>query len=205
MKTLLVALATLLLSLGASADEFKTAADKALAAGEPAAILKALEKEIYRGNIVAAQHLGFLYRDGKHVKQDYALARKWLEVGATHDWKRLKHKRGLAEAQYALGIMLRDGVGGSPDIKLAAKWLHQAAEQGEAQAQVTLAQLHLDGKGIKQDIEQAFVWASIAANWLTEAAKKEAEHIRDLAQKQLNPRQLENAEKLVSTWTAKTL
>ena len=63
----------------------------------------------------------------------------------------------------------------------------------------------MDGKGIKQDIEQAFFWASIAANWLTEAAKKEAEHLRNLAQTQLNPKQLEKAEKLVSAWTPKTL
>ena len=111
MKTLLVALATLLFSLNASADEYQAAADKALAAGEPAAILKALEKEIYRSNLIAARHLGFLYRDGKHVNQDYVKARKWLEVAATHDWKRFKHKRGLADAQYALGMMLRDGVG----------------------------------------------------------------------------------------------
>jgi len=205
MKTILVALATFLLSLSAAAEDYQIAVNKALAAGDTAAIVKALEKEIFRGNIVAAQHLGLLYRDGKQVKQDYALARKWLEVAATYDWKRMKHKRGLADAQYALGMMLRDGVGASPDIKQAAHWLNQAADQGDAQAQLTLAKLHMDGKGIKQDIEQAFVWASIAANWLTEAAKTEAELLRDLAQKQLNAKQLEKAEKLVSAWTPRTL
>jgi uncharacterized protein len=205
MKSLVAAVAALALSLSVYANDFQAATAKALAAGDAAAVVKALEKENYRGNIVAAQQLGLMYRDGNLVPQDHAKARAWLQAAAAPNWKRAWHKSGLAEAQYALGIMLRDGIGGKADAEAAASWFERAAVQGEGQAQLALAHMQLKGSGIKQNIERAFIWASIAAKWLTEAAQKEAEHVRELAQKQLGPKQLEKAETLVSNWTPKTL
>ncbi len=205
MKTIVAAFVALVLAHGAHANDFQAATTKALAAGDAAAVVTALEKETYRGNIVAAQHLGLMYRDGRLVAQDHAKARVWLGTAAAPNWKRAWHKSGMPDAQYALGIMLRDGIGGNTDAKAAATWLERAAVQGDGQAQLALATMQLKGSGIKQNIERAFIWASIAAKWLTEAAQKEAEHIRELAQKQLGPQQLEKAEKVVSNWTPKTL
>jgi TPR repeat protein len=205
MKTIVAAFAALVVVHSAYANDFQAATAKALAAGDAAAVVTALEKETYRGNILAAQHLGLMYRDGKVVSQDHAKARVWLQTAATPKWTRAWHKSGLPDAQYALGIMLRDGIGGKADAKAAASWFERAAVQGDGQAQLALAAMQLQGTDIKQNIERAFVWASIAAKWLTEAAQKEAEQIREMAQKQLGPQQLEKAEKVVSNWTPKTL
>jgi TPR repeat protein len=205
MKTFVAAFAALVLSHGAYANDFEETTNKALAAGDAAAVLKALDKQVYRGNIIAAQQLGLMYRDGKVVTQDPAKARKWLKVAAALDGTRIWYKRGLADSQYALAIMLRDGIGGKADPAAAASWFEQAAEQGEVRAQLAVAHLYMKSAGIKQNPARAFVWSSIAAKELTEAAQKEAEQIRDLAQKQLKPKQLEKAEKLIGTWTPKTI
>lgn len=205
MKTLLLMLATTLFVHAAFADDFQSTVDKALAAGEPAAIVKALEKEVYRSNLVAAQQLGFMYRDDKQVAQDRAAAREWLEIAATKDWKRGRYKRGLQDAQYALGVMLRDGIGGSADAKKAASWFEQAAEQGNVDAKVALAEMYLHGDGIRQNIKQAYIWASIAADQLSNAALKKVEAIRDAAKQQLEPAQLHEAQQLISDWAPKSI
>jgi TPR repeat protein len=206
MKTLIVAFALLILSHPAYAadNDFQQATDKALAVSDPVAVVKALNKEIYRGNLVAAQQLGLMYRDGKVVSRDHAMARKWLKVAATPGGTRTWYRRGLAEAQYALGLLLRDGLGGKVDAADAASWFEQAAEQGEGQAQLALAQMQLQGTGIRHDPERAYRWSSIAARTLTEAAQKEAEQIRDQAQKQLTPQQLKKADELAGIWVPKT-
>jgi TPR repeat protein len=188
MRFLLAAFAAIVLSQNAfpAENNFQETTNRALAAGEPAAVVRALEKEINRGNIVAAQQLGLMYRDGKLVTQDYAKA------------------LGLAESQYALGSMLRDGIGGKADAAAAASWLEHAAEQGYAQAQLAVARMYIKGAGIKQNPERAFLWSSIASKLLTEAAQKESDQIRDLAEKQLAPKQLAKARNLVNDWKPKT-
>lgn len=206
MRTLIAVFAALLLlSHGAYAGEndLQSTVDKALAAGEPAAIVKALEKENYRGNTLAAQQLGFMYRDGKVAPQDYAKARKFLKISAEPDQRRIWYKRGIVESQYALAVMLRDGLGGKADAEDAASWFEKAAEQGDARAQLALAQMYIKSAGIKQNPERAYLWSSIAANSLTDAGQKQAEQIRGLAQKQLDPKKLAKTEQLISNWKPK--
>jgi TPR repeat protein len=206
MRFLLAAFAAIVLSQNAfpAENNFQETTNRALAAGEPAAVVRALEKEINRGNIVAAQQLGLMYRDGKLVTQDYAKARKLLKVAADQNGIRAFFKLGLAESQYALGSMLRDGIGGKADAAAAASWLEHAAEQGYAQAQLAVARMYIKGAGIKQNPERAFLWSSIASKLLTEAAQKESDQIRDLAEKQLAPKQLAKARNLVNDWKPKT-
>lgn len=206
MKLRLAVVGILALSVHAHAaqNDFEQATAKALAAGEPAAVVKALDKETYRGNLIAAQTLGLMYRDGKLVPQDQAQARKWLKVAAKPDLTRIWYRRGVAESQYALAVLLRDGLGGKPDPADAAYWFEQAAEQGEGQAQLALAKMQAKGAGIKQNSEGAYVWSSIAARTLTEAEQKEAEQIRDVARKQLPPERLKKADDLAGNWTPKS-
>ena len=204
MRTLVAAFAALILTHSVHANELQKAAEAAIAAGEPAAVLKALDKEIYRGNIAAAYQLGLIYLEGKLVARNEAKARKFLKMAAERNDIRLRFKLGMADAQYALGTMLRDGHGGKPDPAAAASWFEQAAQQGHTQAQLALAQLDFKSAGGKPNPERAFIWSSIAEKSLSEAAQKEAEQIREAARKQLEPKRLASAEALISTWTPRT-
>lgn len=207
MKYLIAILAALVFVGNASAAEndFRQTTDKALAKGDPAAVVKALEKESYRGNLVASQELGLMYRDGRIVAQDGAKARKYLKIAAQENGTRLWHRRGLADAQFALAVMLRDGAGGKPDASAARTWFEEAAEQGHAQAQLALAHMYLKGAGVSRDLERGFFWSSIAATQLTEVAQKEAEQLRDQSRGELQPRQLAKATGQVEAWKPRSI
>jgi uncharacterized protein len=205
MRFLVAAFAAVVLSHNAYAADnvLQEATTKALAAGEPAAVVKALEKEVNRGNIVAAQQLGFIYRDGKLATPDHVKARKLLKMAAEDNETRIFFKYGIPESQYALATMLRDGVGGKADASAAASWFERAAEQGYGLAQLAVARMYINSASVKRNPERAFVWSSIASSRLTDADQKEAEQIRDLAQKQLEPKQLAKAKNLVNGWKPK--
>lgn len=207
MKALFAILAALALSNGAWAAEndFREATDRALAKGEPGVVLKAMEKEVYRGNLVAAQELGLMYRDGRIIAQDGVKARKYLKIAAEENGTRLWYRRGLADAQYALGLLLRDGVGGKPDAAAARSWFEDAAEQGHGQAQLALAQMYAKGSGVSRDPEQAFIWSSIAATLLTESVQKEAEQVRDQTRSELKPNQMAKAATFINAWKPKAI
>lgn len=176
---------------------------KALAAGDSAAVVKALIIEVGRSNVIAAQKLGLGYRDGDLIGKDQAKARVYLRLAAEPSAIRFYYKSGLPEAQYALAAMLRDGIGGKADAAEAVSWFELAAEQGYEQAQIAVAWMYMKGAGIKRNVERAFFWSSIAANRLTSAAQKEAEQLRDSAQNQLEPAQVAKARILVNDWKPK--
>lgn len=203
MRTIVTVIAALVLAQSTYAAEKILEANtaKALAAGNPAAIVPALEREVSRHNVIAALELGRMYRDGKGVAFDYAKARRFLKVAAETDLVRLWYKFGVPEAQYALGVMLRDGVGGKADPSSAAAWFEEAAELNYAPAQRALAQLYF--RGATRDPERAFVWSSIAARSLDAAEKEEMDQIRDLSQKELKPQQLARAGVVVGAWKPK--
>jgi len=206
MKFLFAIVSALAIMHNASAadNDFRATTDKALAKGDAAAVVKAMEKEAYRGNLVASQELGLMYRDGRIVAQDGAKARKYLKVAAEENGTRLWHRRGLADAQYALAVMLRDGVGGKVDAAAARSWFEEAAEQGHAQAQLALAQMYAKGSGNTRDAERAFFWSSIAAVLLPEGQQKEAAQLRDQSRGALQPTQLAKATALIEAWKPKS-
>jgi TPR repeat protein len=207
MKFLIAIVAALAIMHNAAAadNDFRETTDKALAKGDAAAVVKALEKEAYRGNLVASQELGLMYRDGRVVAQDGAKARKYLKIAAEENGTRLWYRRGMADAQYALAVMLRDGAGGKPDASAARSWFEDAAEQGHAEAQLALAQMYAKGAGITRDAERAFFWSSIAAGLLPEAQQKEAEQLRDQSRGQLQAQQLAKATGLIDAWKPKSI
>ena len=63
--------------------------------------------------------------------------------------------------------------------------------------------MYFNGAGIKRDPERAVFWSSVAATSLSEAPQKEAETLRDAAQKQLDPKQLAKTRSLLSEWKPK--
>lgn len=206
MKNFLALLSAALLSFGAHAanNDFQASTDKALAAGSPQAVIKALDKESYRGNLIAALQLGRIYRDGKLVPQDFAQAKKYFKSAATSNLTRIWYRYGNADAQYELAVLLQSGSGGKPDHPAAESWFQKAAAQGDARSQLALAKMYFNGSGIKRNIEQAFIWSSLAAAVLNDAALKEAENIRDQTQAQLNPKLLAKSKALIDSWKRKS-
>lgn len=205
MRIVVTLLALLALSPGAQAAEkfLEEVTAKARAAGEPAAVVRALEKEVSRANVIAALELGLMYRDGKGTPVDYAKARRFLKRAAQVDLVRMWYKLGVPAAQYALGVMLRDGVGGKADLQGAAAWFEEAAELNHVQAQRALAQLYFRSTGARHDPERAFIWSSIAARSLEAAEKEEMEQVRNLSRKELKPQQLARAGNAISAWKPK--
>ena len=206
MKILFVATAVVALSFSAYAAENVLIENtaKALEAGDSAAVLKALEKQVGRNNVIAAQKLGIMFRDGDVVAKDPVQARKYLKLAAEADPIRFYYKLGLTEAQFALAEMLRDGAGGPANAAAAISWFEEAADQGYGQAQLAAAHMYMNGAGITRSAERAFFWSSIAAHRLNGTAlQQDAEKLRDLAQKQLEPRQLARARILVDDWKPK--
>ncbi len=202
-KVIFTALAAFMLSLNARAgdNDFQKTTDKALAAGNPEAVLKALNRETYRGNLIAAQQLGLMYRDGNMVSRDLDKAQKFLKIAASTNLNRIWYRYGLVEAQYTLGVMLQTA--NKPDLSEAESWYSQAAQLGHVQSQLALARMYISGTGIKRDPERAFHWASIAAASLPEAEQKEAAQIRDQSQLQIDPKRIAKARAQVSEWKPK--
>ena len=73
--------------------------------------------------------LGYMYRDGEGVRQDYKKAIEWTEKAA---------KQGYVSAQYNLGVMYDNGQGVRQDYKKAKEWYEKAANQGDVDAQYNL-------------------------------------------------------------------
>lgn len=182
----------------AQTNDFRQTTDKALAAGSPEAVLKALDKEIYRGNLVAARKLGLMYRDGQLVPQDTAKAQKFLKIAADTNLNRIWYRYGMVDAQYELAMLTQ---GSNP--AQAESWYRKAADLGHAPSQLALAKMYFNGAGIKRDPERALFWSSVAATSLPEAEQKEAQTLGDAAQKQLDPKQLEKTRSLLSQWKPK--
>jgi TPR repeat protein len=80
------------------------------------------------GNLMAQLNLGYLYDEGKFVRQDYGMAVKWyrrtVEQGSFAEGGRTDL---VAAAQDALGVMCENGRGVPLDYALAYMWFNLAA------------------------------------------------------------------------------
>ena len=95
----------------------------------------------------ARQHL---YRDGKGIAHDFALAAEWYGKATAN---------GLQLAQCELADLYREGAGVAQDFALAAEWYGKAAAQGYDFAQCKLAGLYrnldCDGTGVARGVTRA--------------------------------------------------
>ena len=98
---------------------------------------KCFQKAAEQGNALAQCNLGFMYEDGRGVKQDYFKAFEWWQKAA---------EQGNALAQYNLGVMYQYGQGVKQDYFKAVEWYQKAAEQGYAKAQFILGLIFFEGK-----------------------------------------------------------
>ena len=85
-----------------------------------------LEQQAEAGDGSAACQLGDLYRIGEVLKQDWAKAFHWYEIGAS---------LGDREAQNNLGTMFLEGIGCQADKAQAVYWYRKSAERGNKDAQ----------------------------------------------------------------------
>ncbi|HCU67625.1 MAG TPA: hypothetical protein DF774_17900 [Rheinheimera sp.] len=112
------------------------------------------QKAATQGDARAQNALGWMYDNGRGVKQDSTKAFEWYQKAA---------EQGNAIAQYNLGLQYSKGLGIKQDNARAVEWFHKAATQGIASAQNDLGFMYDNGRGVKQDSAKAFEWYQKAA------------------------------------------
>jgi TPR repeat protein len=163
------------------------------------AALAAFGKAAATGHAPAQNYLGYMYRHGFGVSQDFAKALAWYQKAAAQNhagasnnigylyrhglgverdyaearnWFKRAAERGDPAGQYNLGQMLADGVGASADYRAALKWYKTAADQGHARAAMGLAHLYAQGLGVTADPVEAYFWYGVAARSGVEGAQR---------------------------------
>jgi TPR repeat protein/energy-coupling factor transporter ATP-binding protein EcfA2 len=143
------------------------------------------------GDTTSMGGLGWIYRTGFGVAQDYAKAREWYEraanngntiamvnlgllyhngegvtqdYGKAHEWFEKAADKGGTDAMVNLGGLYHDGRGVAQDYAKAREWYEKAADKGEARAMVSLGWLYRDGEGVAQDYAKAREWFEKAAD-----------------------------------------
>lgn len=187
------------------------------------AALAAFGKAAAAGYAPAQNYLGYMYRHGFGVTQDFARALSWYQkaaaqnhpgalnnigymyrhgLGVTRDyaeaksWFRRAAERGDAAGQYNLGQMLADGVGAAAEYREALKWYKTASEQGHPRAAMGLAHLYAQGLGVTADPVEAYFWYGVAARNAVEGAQR----FRTALGAQLSTAQRQSADSRLSTW-----
>ncbi|MBW1892130.1 MAG: sel1 repeat family protein [Deltaproteobacteria bacterium] len=148
--------------------------------------LEGLLEKAKQGDVKAQSVVGFMYRKGDSVPQNYAEAFKWFTKAAGH---------GGRFAQYNLGIMYENGEGVPQNYAKAVKWYIKAAKQGLAEAQYTLGNMYANGKGIQNNYKKAYIWFSLASAQGDEKAKHNISIIESkMTSAQITEAQKETAE-----------
>ena len=106
--------------------------DSALRTGQYDQAAAVLAKMANSGNAEAQYQLASLYRSGRGVALDEALAFKWMKAAA---------ERGHVKAQFNLGSMYLAGRGVGRDAEQARIWLSKAKAQGYRDADLLLSNL----------------------------------------------------------------
>ncbi len=144
----------------------------------------------YQGNVEAQNMLGFMYRWGQGVDQDFSKAQEWYRRAADH---------GYPTAQNNLGLVFRYGLGVPKDFQQAFQWFLRAAEQGNAAGQNHLGLMYFKGEGVPQDYVESYKWALLAADQGMEPAIQALSMLADV----LTPAQIEEAKRLAREWKPK--
>jgi len=89
-----------------------------------------LRKAAASGQVLAQDHIAYLYHEGNGVPQNYAEAAFWMRKAA---------EQGDSWAQTNLGRLYSKGLGVPQDNKLAVQWWRKADAQGDTDATRLLA------------------------------------------------------------------
>ncbi len=142
------------------------------------------------GNAEAQNMLGYMYRYGQGVTQDFEQARLWYRRAAD---------LGNARAQNNLGAMYRQGLGMPQDYQEAFRWFLRAAEQGNGGAQNHVGLMYYKGEGILKDLVQAYKWAYLAAQQGLDPSIQAL----DLLSQEMTTAQINEATDLARKWNPK--
>jgi TPR repeat protein len=134
--------------------------------------------------------LGYMYRYGQGLSQDFELARHWYRRAAD---------LGNAMAQNNLGAMYRQGLGIQKDYHEAFRWFLRAAERGDGGAQNHVGLMFYKGEGVTKDLIRAYKWAYLAAQ---QGVDPSIQALNILAQ-EMSPTQIEEAIDLAGQWKPK--
>ena len=135
------------------------------------------------GNAQAQVELAELYDAGEGVPQDTEQAVIWYEKAAQQEHE---------EAQLALGLHYLEDL---EDSDTAIEYFGKAAEQGNATAQYRLGLLYLGDTGVPTNNLKAWVYFSLAADKVTEAAQA-----RDVLELEMSNIQLKQANLALKQW-----
>jgi TPR repeat protein len=135
------------------------------------------------GNPQAQVELAELYDAGEGVTQDTEQAVKWYEKAA---------EQGHEEAQLALALHYLEDL---EDNATAIEYFDKAAEQGNATAQYRLGLIYLGDAGVPTNKLKAWVYFSLAADKVTEAAQA-----RDVLELEMSNVQLKQATLALKQW-----
>ncbi|HEY9789973.1 MAG TPA: SEL1-like repeat protein [Candidatus Obscuribacterales bacterium] len=102
-----------------------------------------------KGQVQAANDLGFCYQHGAGVDQDYAKAAVLYQKAAD---------AGLPEAQNNLGYLYVQGKGVPRDDAKAVALFRSSAEAHDSDAQSNLGWMYQNGRGVEKDMDQAMQW-----------------------------------------------
>ena len=112
-------------------------------------LMKALQ-----GDADAQVRIGYRYKNGQGVPQDYAKALKWYLKSA---------EQGNRYGQMHLGTLYYFGLGVSKYFNTAFELFRKAADQNNAEAQTNIGVMYARGDGVPQDYTAAVNWFRKAA------------------------------------------
>ncbi len=160
-----------------------------------------IEAAAEKGDTEACFELGALYANGRGVKQNSQLARKWLKRAIKQEsvaartllaWLYLNDdslgqsdtealelfleaaEAGDSDAQCSLGDLYQEGAAGiEPNPNAMLQWYDRAAHLNHPKAQYMLGKLMAEGRLVEQNDEAAFQWLTLAIMNQSEPAQKE--------------------------------
>jgi localization factor PodJL len=157
---------------------------------DPAESIRWFERAAAKGLAPAQFRLGSVYEKGLGVKKDLDKARQYYRAAAA---------QGNAKAMHNLAVLYAEGIGGKPDFKTASDWFIKAADHGVADSEYNLAVLYARGLGVEKNLAESYKWFALAAA----QGDKEAANKRDEVAAHLEPADLAEAKKAVSSFVPK--
>jgi TPR repeat protein len=136
-------------------------------------------------------NIGWLYRNGLGVPQDYAEAMRWYRkaadagdssamtnIGGLYEngwacrqdyaeamrWYRKAADAGNSSAMNNIGWLYQNGLGVPQDYAEAMRWYRKAADAGNSSAMNNIGRLYQNGWGVPQDYAEAMRWYRQAAD-----------------------------------------
>ena len=122
--------------------------------------------------------------------EEYAEVRQRCEDAA---------KRNFSPGAYCMVLVYKRGIGTAKDQVEAQKWMGRAAELGHPQAALELGEAYWRGDGVRTDLVTAYMWIWLAFNAKVAGAQQDEQAL----QKEMSPKQIEQAKGKASEWAAR--